>query len=673
MVVLPLSWLLMPRGSAGGRSSSPRASCSTRAGTGASASSSRSRSRGTTCSRAPSTAAATRAPASSSSSSRSPGTSGCSGYFKYYDFFVTSTNNLFAFVGHRRPARGALDPAPGRHLLLHVHGDQLRRGRLPRRLRAGRARDVRRLPLVLPAPRRRADRAARRAHPAVPVAARPALRRHVAGVLPHRHRALHEGRDREPPRGEHRRRGLRRAEPALVARGARRGSTRTPCRSTPTSSGTRTSRSGSRSCSASRSRRTSTRPTRPTSITDFWRRWHMTLSRWLRDYLYIPLGGNRGGTLLTYRNLMLTMLIGGLWHGAGWTFVVWGGIHGLRARRRALVAEPTRLRRAAVDARAARVAPLCDVPGRLLRVDLLPLGLVRGRLGSHRAPVHGLGRAVSARHRGRRSPRSPSGSARSTSRVGSRSRSWRASRGSRSRRRPPCSSLRSSSSTPWGPRAWHRSSTSSSDGDARDIQTTATRRARRTADGACTPPARRSSSRSPGSGVALLLNAPGLHKSATIQPEGWKRDVALAVTGPLETVAGALLPRPVRGGRSRLRSAARTTTRSTRPSRRRATERRPRRRNARRAAEAREVHAEDASSGSGSPATRSWSFPGSRCSARSRATARSTPRCDRRPHRERPRAPGRVQLVHARARGDATRASRAPSSSCSAATTTTGS
>jgi alginate O-acetyltransferase complex protein AlgI len=64
------------------------------------------------------------------------------------------------------------------------------------------------------------------------------------------------------------------------------------------------------------------------SITDFWRRWHMTLSRWLRDYLYIPLGGNRHGALATYRNLMLTMLIGGLWHGAGWTFVVWGAIHG---------------------------------------------------------------------------------------------------------------------------------------------------------------------------------------------------------------------------------------------------------------------------------------------------------------------------------------------------------
>ncbi|MCA9732730.1 MAG: MBOAT family protein [Deferribacteres bacterium] len=65
-----------------------------------------------------------------------------------------------------------------------------------------------------------------------------------------------------------------------------------------------------------------------TNITDFWRRWHITLSRWLRDYLYIPLGGNRLGKTRTYINLMLTMLIGGLWHGANWTFVVWGGLHG---------------------------------------------------------------------------------------------------------------------------------------------------------------------------------------------------------------------------------------------------------------------------------------------------------------------------------------------------------
>ena len=65
------------------------------------------------------------------------------------------------------------------------------------------------------------------------------------------------------------------------------------------------------------------------NITDFWRRWHISLSTWLRDYLYIPLGGNRHGTWKTYRNLMITMLLGGLWHGANWTFVVWGLYHGL--------------------------------------------------------------------------------------------------------------------------------------------------------------------------------------------------------------------------------------------------------------------------------------------------------------------------------------------------------
>lgn len=63
-------------------------------------------------------------------------------------------------------------------------------------------------------------------------------------------------------------------------------------------------------------------------FTDFWRRWHITLSAWLRDYLYIPLGGNRQGKFRTYINLMITMLLGGLWHGANWTFVVWGALHG---------------------------------------------------------------------------------------------------------------------------------------------------------------------------------------------------------------------------------------------------------------------------------------------------------------------------------------------------------
>src|ERR1700761_6094820 len=69
-------------------------------------------------------------------------------------------------------------------------------------------------------------------------------------------------------------------------------------------------------------------PYKASSIVDFWRRWHMTLSQFLRDYLYIPLGGNRRGRVLRYVNLMVTMLLGGLWHGAAWTFVVWGALHG---------------------------------------------------------------------------------------------------------------------------------------------------------------------------------------------------------------------------------------------------------------------------------------------------------------------------------------------------------
>ena len=95
-------------------------------------------------------------------------------------------------------------------------------------------------------------------------------------------------------------------------------------------------------------------------FSDFWRRWHITLSSWLRDYLYIPLGGNRFGPARTYTALMGTMLLGGLWHGAAWTFVVWGGLHGLylaverwlKGAFRELAAGPRRDRRA-------RPADLC--------------------------------------------------------------------------------------------------------------------------------------------------------------------------------------------------------------------------------------------------------------------------------------------------------------------------
>jgi alginate O-acetyltransferase complex protein AlgI len=65
------------------------------------------------------------------------------------------------------------------------------------------------------------------------------------------------------------------------------------------------------------------------NISDFWHRWHISLSSWLRDYLYIPLGGNRGRAWFVYRNIMITMLLGGLWHGGAWTFVIWGGLHGI--------------------------------------------------------------------------------------------------------------------------------------------------------------------------------------------------------------------------------------------------------------------------------------------------------------------------------------------------------
>ncbi len=92
-------------------------------------------------------------------------------------------------------------------------------------------------------------------------------------------------------------------------------------------------------------------PYKARGIIDFWRRWHITLSRFLRDYLYIPLGGSRKGPLRQYANLAITMLLGGLWHGAGWTFVIWGGLHGFylvinHAWRRA-TAEGARLQRLA--------------------------------------------------------------------------------------------------------------------------------------------------------------------------------------------------------------------------------------------------------------------------------------------------------------------------------------
>jgi len=117
-------------------------------------------------------------------------------------------------------------------------------------------------------------------------------------------------------------------------------------------------------------------------FSDFWRRWHISLSTWLRDYLYIPLGGNRKGHRRTYANLMVTMLLGGLWHGAAWTFVVWGGLHGI------YLAAERWIRERYGDARlgGARVA---DRWGFRIGMALLTYGLVNLTWVYFRAPDFG--------------------------------------------------------------------------------------------------------------------------------------------------------------------------------------------------------------------------------------------------------------------------------------------
>jgi D-alanyl-lipoteichoic acid acyltransferase DltB (MBOAT superfamily) len=143
------------------------------------------------------------------------------------------------------------------------------------------------------------------------------------------------------------------------------------------------------------------RPYIAESLGDFWRRWHMTLSRFLRDYLYISLGGNRKGPARTYRNLMITMLLGGLWHGAAWTFVLWGGLHGgVLAFERWREANRERRGVVRVDSTARRmlrrivIFHLVCLGWVLFRSDSLATALtVLGRLGSF-GPVAAITPAV---------------------------------------------------------------------------------------------------------------------------------------------------------------------------------------------------------------------------------------------------------------------------------------
>jgi alginate O-acetyltransferase complex protein AlgI len=122
-----------------------------------------------------------------------------------------------------------------------------------------------------------------------------------------------------------------------------------------------------------------------TSLQDFWRRWHISLSTWLRDYLYIPLGGSRHGELKTYRNLFLTMLIGGLWHGANWTFMIWGGIHGAGLALERLVRRLWRVPEAAADESRASLARGSSWVSRVIVFHLVCLAWVFFRAQSVRA------------------------------------------------------------------------------------------------------------------------------------------------------------------------------------------------------------------------------------------------------------------------------------------------
>ena len=202
-------------------------------------------------------------------------------------------------------------------------------------------------------------------------------------------------------------------------------------------------------------------------LQDFWRRWHITLSRWLRDYLYIPLGGSSGSEAQTVRNIMITMVLGGLWHGAAWTFVFWGALHGvgqavghLRRRSRvqrglpAVADGPVRI----------WVAAVLDVPVRLPGLGVLQRQRALERLRRAGPCAHGLGEALPAGHsppgaryrrdRGRPSSCPPSG--------------WSGCRpsspGSAPWSRSACSPWPCSASPPSGPSAWPPSSTTASDG-----------------------------------------------------------------------------------------------------------------------------------------------------------------------------------------------------------------
>ena len=314
----------------GSRSSSRRATSSTRPRTGASA-----LLLGGTDARQPGRRPAhpprprrPRGAASGSWRRRSSSTSACSASSSTTASSSRTSATCSTRVGLGLPLPLLVPRAADRRQLLHLPGDLVRRRRAPRAAPARLAARLRDLPELLPPPRGGPDRAGARVHPPARHAARPRRRRRRRGGDAHR-RSGWSRRSRSPTTW--RARSSTRSSPSR-RRTPRRTScsppTPTPRRSTATSPATRTSRSAWRCCMGFVFPQNFDRPYRAPSFRDFWRRWHMTLSRFLRDFLYIPLGGNRRRRARTYRNLMITMVLGGLWHGAAWTFVLWGAFHG---------------------------------------------------------------------------------------------------------------------------------------------------------------------------------------------------------------------------------------------------------------------------------------------------------------------------------------------------------
>ena len=249
------------------------------------------------------------------------------GYFKYAGFLVANVDALFG-----ASMRMEAIVLPARHLVLHFHADRLSGRRLPRIPCDYGVVHVRAVRQLLSAPHRRPHSASPRDDAAV----------RGGDELPARTPRIWRRGSRSSPSAFSRRRSSRMASLLMRARysirpraATHRGASRRGRRAVAFGLQLYFDFSAYSDMAVGLSKMLGIRmpinfesPYKATSIIEFWRRWHMTLSRFLRDYVYIPLGGNRRGIVRRYANLVVTMLLGGLWHGAAWTFVLWGAVHG---------------------------------------------------------------------------------------------------------------------------------------------------------------------------------------------------------------------------------------------------------------------------------------------------------------------------------------------------------